>query len=129
MKAKISLHVSNARPVIGEKIYVRGYLKSYDERKKIWIPKRAKLDMIVNGELHGSRYTREDGFFEFEFVSDTKGRREIEILCRDPLCSRKIIVEYIGFEEKRRIEKIAMIAILLLLAAVIILYLLAVLFK
>uniref|UniRef100_A0A7C3YPX8 Carboxypeptidase regulatory-like domain-containing protein n=1 Tax=Geoglobus ahangari TaxID=113653 RepID=A0A7C3YPX8_9EURY len=129
MKTKISLHVTNAKPVIGEKIYIRGYLKSYDEIKKTWIPQRAKLEMIIDGEQYDSKYTREDGFFEFEFASDTKGKREIEILCRDPPCSRKIVVEYIGFEEKRRIEKIATIAILLLLATVVILYLLAVVLK
>ena len=129
MKTKISLHVTNAKPVIGEKIRIRGHLKSYDERKKTWLPQRAKLEMMVDGELYDSKYTREDGFFEFEFISDKKGKREIEILCRDPPCSRKFVVEYIGFEEKRRIEKIAMIAVLLLLSAVVILYLLAVLLK
>ena len=129
MKTKISLHVTNAKPVIGEKIYVRGYLKAYDEGRKVWLPLRAKIEMIVDGERYGSKYTREDGFFEFEFVSDKRGKREIEILCRDPPCSRKIVVEYIGLEEKRRVEKMAMIAVLLLLTAVFLVYLLAVVLK
>ncbi len=130
MKTKISLHVSNAKPVVGEEVIVEGIIKYYDEKKKTWIPFRAKLEMFIDGEFYDKKFSKENGVFEFRFSSDKIGERDVEVLYRgnkfDP-CSKKIIVEFITFEEKKRIERIAKIALLIIISLIISLYLLMVL--
>lgn len=132
MRTKIFVYVSDAKPIVGESVKIGGNIRYYDEREKRWIPFKARLEMFVNGELYDTKYSGNDGSFEFEFKSDSIARYEIEVVFKgngfEP-CSKKTIVEFIAHEEKKRIERIAKIVLILIIALIVLSYLFIVFIK
>ena len=126
MKVRIAgLHASDKKPVVGDDVIIRGYVQSYDERRKTWIPMRTKVWVDVDGLNYGVVYSNPDGSFEFRYSSGVKGKRRIEFKAEG--CKREIEIEFVDRKEKRRVERIGTIAVMILILLLILLYLIMVL--
>ena len=126
MKVRIAgLHASDKKPVVGDDVIIRGYVQSYDERRKTWIPMRTKVWVDVDGLNYGVVYSNPDGSFEFRYSSGVKGKRRIEFKAEG--CKREIEIEFVDKKEKRRVERIGTIAVMILILLLILLYLIMVL--
>jgi len=127
MRIRIAgLHVSDRKPKVGDEIVLKGYTQIYDEKRKMWIPVRARVRFLVDGMNYGITYSNPDGSFEFRYSSNVVGKRRVEVIMEE-ICKREIEIEFMSEEEKKRIEKIGAIAVLILILVLIILYLVMVL--
>ncbi len=123
MRVRIAgLHVNDKKPKVGDEVVLRGYTQIYDEKRKMWLPTRAKLRFVIDGMNYGTIYSDPNGFFEFKFSSNVKGKRKVEVIM-DEICKREIEVEFVSEEEKRRIERIGTLTVLILILILILLYL------
>ncbi|WP_456328041.1 hypothetical protein [Archaeoglobus sp.] len=126
MKVRIAgLHASNKKPVVGDEVVIRGYVQRYDDRRKIWIPIRTKVWVDVDGINYGVVYSNPDGSFEFRYSSKVKGKKRVEFKAEN--CKREIEIEFVGEEEKRRVNRIGTIVVAILILLLILLYLIMVL--
>ena len=128
MKVRIAgLHASDKKPVVGDDVIIRGYVQSYDERRKTWIPMRTKVWVDVDGLNYGVVYSNPDGSFEFRYSSGVKGKRRIEFKAEG--CKREIEIEFVDREERRRVERIAKIVLAILILLLILSYVFVVLLR
>jgi len=126
MKVRIAgLHASDKKPVVGEDVVIRGYAQIYDDKKKMWLPLKARVKFLVDGMNYGTIYTHSNGLFEFTFSSNVKGRRKVEVILED-VCKKEIEIEFIDEREKKRIQRIGTIAVIVLIVLIVILYLIMV---
>jgi hypothetical protein len=123
MRVRIAgLHVSDKKPKVGDEVVLRGYTQIYDEKKKMWLPTRAKLRFVIDGMNYGTIYSDPNGLFEFRFSSNVKGKRKVEVIMEE-VCKREMEVEFVSEEEKKKIERIGALAVLILILTLILLYL------
>ena len=123
MRVRIAgLHVSDKKPKVGDEVVLRGYTQIYDEKKKTWLPTRAKLRFVIDGMNYGTIYSDPNGLFEFRFSSNVKGKRKVEVIMEE-VCKREMEVEFVSEEEKKKIERIGALAVLILILTLILLYL------
>jgi len=115
MRVRIAgLHVSDKKPKVGDEVVLRGYTQIYDEKKKMWLPTRAKLRFVIDGMNYGTIYSDPNGLFEFRFSSNVKGKRKVEVIMEE-VCKREMEVEFVSEEEKKKIERIGALAVLILI--------------
>lgn len=127
MRVRIAgLHVSDKKPKVGDEITVRGYTQIYDEKRKMWIPVKAKVRFLVDGTNYGTTYSNPDGSFEFKYSSNVIGKRRVEVIMEE-ICKREIEIEFVSEDLKRRVERIGALAVLILILVLILLYLVMVL--
>ena len=125
MKVRIAgLHASDKKPVVGEEVVIRGYAQVYDEKRKMWLPLKTKVNFLVDGMNYGTVYTHSNGSFEFTFSSNVKGKRKVEVIIEG--CKKEMEIEFMDEKEKKRIQRIGTIAVIVLIVLLIILYLIMV---
>lgn len=126
MKVRIAgLHASDKKPVVGEEVTIRGYAQVYDEKRKMWLPLRARVKFLIDGMNYGTIYTRSNGLFEFTFSSNVKGKRKVEVILEG--VKKEMEIEFIDSKLKKRVQRIGAIAVMILIALLITLYLIMVL--
>jgi len=111
------LHFSDARPVVGEKVKIVGYLQWYDEETMRWVPaEHKKVKLLVDGVEVAETTTNTFGEFTFE-VSFT-GEHEVEVVFEGtPLlegCSVKKRVVAMSEDSRKRLMRLVRIFAILI---------------
>ncbi len=126
------LHFSDARPVVGEKVRITGYLQWYDEETMRWIPaEHKKVKLLVDGIEVSETVT--NAFGEFNFETSFSGEHEVEVVFDGtPIlegCSVKKRIVAMSEDSKKRLMRLVRITAILIVLALSIVLLLAAVFE
>ena len=127
-KTRISAHFLDAAPSEGEIVTVEGWVTFYDESDKSWKPLgNAEVKIYLDGRELGDTRTNNYGMYSFSFPAPYVGRHKIEVRFRKRLgyeaSSKSIEFQVLKGEEKRRIGRLARDIVILIIAALFVLFL------
>ncbi len=127
-KTRISAHFIDAAPAEGELVTVEGWVTYYDEVEKSWKPlENAEVRVYLDGRELGETKTNSYGMYTFSFLAPYTGRHKVEVRLRKKpgyeASSKTIEFQVLKGEEKRRIGRLARNIVVLIIAAIFLLFL------
>jgi len=132
-RTRISLHVSDKKPCIGDKVSFSGYLQAYDSELKRWDPLKGKLTLVIDGEKVKTFSSNNYGYFEVEYKFYVPKKYDVEVRYngspKTKACSASIKIEALTEKQKNRIKKIVRLFTLLVILMLILISLIFILFS
>ncbi len=126
-KTRISAHFIDAAPAEGELVTVEGWVTYYDEVEKSWKPlENAEVRLYLDGRELGETRTNSYGMYSFSFLAPYIGKHKVEVRFKKrpgyEASSKTIEFQVLKGEEKRRIGRLARDIVILIIAALFLLF-------